>query len=285
MLNVNGARPAAVITLPRIVTGRPSALKFSVSLPSPPSTVIGVEAEGVIVNVSSWVLPSIEADGAISVPSTTTFAPAVSAELWSAEMVIVPLAWIVEPVGTVTLSPAWSVTDEVVDWINTPGSTVRSSPVPGDSAADRTMALADVTFAAIVMGLPELIVTVPAPVVLIGPVTVIPSPAAASPLLEMSTLPPLKLETPVISSAAGVPAVLLITMSPLPVLVALSVPTRVSRGLPTVPMPLTAVIVRPVATTFGVLAGAPLVMAPVEISVTLPVAWISPRAVSPTTCK
>ena len=82
--NVTGARPAAVIWLPWIVTGRPSATKFSVSVPSPPSTVIGVVAEGVIVNVSSTLAAgsaSIKADGAMSVPATTTFAPVVSALL------------------------------------------------------------------------------------------------------------------------------------------------------------------------------------------------------------
>src|SRR5258706_855647 len=100
-------------------------------------------------------------------------------------MVMLVLAFMVEPLGTVILSPAWSVTDEVVDWIVTAGSTVRSSPGAGDSPADSVMALADVTFAPIVKGLPELIVTVPAPVALIGPLTVIPCPAATLPLLEM----------------------------------------------------------------------------------------------------
>ena len=50
--------PAAVIVLPRIVTARPVGVEVQrvVVVPLPPSTVIGVATEGVIVNVSlSWV--------------------------------------------------------------------------------------------------------------------------------------------------------------------------------------------------------------------------------------
>ena len=59
----------------------PSALKFSVLSPLlwlPPSTEIGVVAEGAMLNVSLPVAPGstpIEADGAMSVPATVTVAP------------------------------------------------------------------------------------------------------------------------------------------------------------------------------------------------------------------
>jgi len=70
------------------------------------------------------------------------------------------------------------------------------------------MAPAAVTSALTVSGLPEWIVTpAPAPVALIGPLTVMPCPAAVLPWLEMFTSPPPVFETPVIASAAGVPAV------------------------------------------------------------------------------
>jgi hypothetical protein len=54
-VNVKGARLPALIVLPEMVTERPCALKFSVLGPAvelPPLTVIGVVAEGVILNIS-----------------------------------------------------------------------------------------------------------------------------------------------------------------------------------------------------------------------------------------
>src|SRR5205807_9631904 len=57
--------------------------------------------------------------------------------------------------------------------------TVRLSPGPGVSPASRTTAAGDVMSALIVSGLPEWIVTpAPAPVAVIGPLTVMPWPAA-----------------------------------------------------------------------------------------------------------
>ena len=187
LLNVTGCRPAAVIWLPTMVTARPSAMKFSVSLPSSASTVIGVAAEGVIVNVSSSSAAAstpIEASGAISVPATITLAPVVSAASSPklAVMIIPVLAWTVEPDESVMLSPARSVTDELVDEMVAPEFTVRSSPAMDVSDAVRTMAPAAVMSESIVRGLPELIVTAAmASVALIGPLTVMPSPATVLP--------------------------------------------------------------------------------------------------------
>ena len=64
-MNVTGLRFPAVIVLPEMVTGRPSALKFSVLGPPlwlPPSTEIGVVAEGAMLNVSLPVAPRVHAD-------------------------------------------------------------------------------------------------------------------------------------------------------------------------------------------------------------------------------
>jgi hypothetical protein len=74
-LNVTGFRLPTVIVLPEMVTARPVALRFSVPVPSPPVTVIGVVAEGMTLNVSGRVElggTSIKADAALSVPSTVT---------------------------------------------------------------------------------------------------------------------------------------------------------------------------------------------------------------------
>ena len=90
-----------MIVLPEMVTGRPSALMFSV-LPLPlasPSTEIGVVAEGVMLNVSLPVAlgsTPIEADGAMSVPATVTVAP-LGSSLRLAVIVIGENASIVEP--------------------------------------------------------------------------------------------------------------------------------------------------------------------------------------------
>ena len=99
------------------------------------------------------------------------------------------------------------------------------------------------------------------------------------------TLPPPEFEIFVMSSAAGAPTMLAITMLPLVVLVALSVATRVSRGSIAAPIPPSATILSPVARISAPAPASASLMAPVEISVTLPVVWIRSTAVSPTTCK
>ena len=171
-VNVTGARVPAVIVWPEMVTGRPSALKFSVLAPLlslPPSTEIGVVAEGVMVNVSLPVAfgsTPIEADWARSVPATVTVAP-LGSSLPLAVIAIVETASIVEPDSMTTLSPAKSVTDEPVDWTITPEFTVRSSPgvFAGQSVcAVRLMAATAVIFALWVSGLWASMFTGPVPV-------------------------------------------------------------------------------------------------------------------------
>ena len=178
-------------------------MKFSVSLPPSASTVIGAPTDGVIVNVSlSSAAGStpIVAKGATSAPAMTTFTPAASALLLSAVMMMEVNALIVDPAETRMLSPAWSVTDEPVDSRVTPEFTVRSSPAPAVSAAVSKMAPAAVMFALTTRGLPEATVmpAVP-PVAVMGPLTVMPWPAAVLPVLETTTFPPPVLTMPVMA--------------------------------------------------------------------------------------